>query len=622
MKKYNYIIFGLLIFSLPILAQQPVIDAEGGIKISNTSDSTEGVIQYDGIDFLGRVLGQWKSLTKPPSIWQQDSTNRIYYSLGNVGIGTISPTHKLEVNSTALINNPNSRGSASLKIARGSEARDAATVSFGELGNYGWYFGLLYNAGSASPDLHISQDYKIRNSNGSQAHIPELTILRSGNIGIGISAPRSKLHIANNTSETETANQLRLYDGSGDNSVYGLGISNSDFDFFAHRNFRFHTNSTHVDRGDEYFTILNNGRVGVGETNPADKLHIKLGNGSVRVFNNSKYDGIKIISDTLHDSRSQLRFYHGNFQYATIYTPFNANTQNASLQLRTLTPSSNINFAPNSVNRMTIQAASGYIGIGTTSPDANLHIHTGILQPGDVALRVGGKGDVAIDASGVIGGRMMIKEDGKVGINTPNPATPLHTKGLVRASFLTNLTEFVEIGHGGSNGFINTEGDGNLQFRHDGVALMNLKPDGKLFIGNVATPGDYKLYVEKGILTEEVKVAIKGTSDWADDAFDRLPSLGQVEKSINEKSHLHDMPSAQEIVNKGYSVTAMDAKLLQQIEWSWMHILNMNKQMKDVRNENGNLKAQLSQQEIINENLQRQIDELKKMINKITGHDK
>jgi hypothetical protein len=119
--------------------------------------------------------------------------------------------------------------------------------------------------------------------------------------------------------------------------------------------------------------------------------------------------------------------------------------------------------------------------------------------------------------------------------------------------------------------------------------VMLLKTSGKVVIGDttqISTPGNYNLYVQNGILTEKVKVSLKSTADWSDDAFNHTPSLAEVAQSIIDKSHLIDMPSADSVVKEGYEVTDMDAKLLQQIEWLWQHVI-------EIKAENEELKKQI-----------------------------
>ena len=126
---------------------------------------------------------------------------------------------------------------------------------------------------------------------------------------------------------------------------------------------------------------------------------------------------------------------------------------------------------------------------------------------------------------------------------------------------------------------------------------MSLTDSGKLIIGSVATPGNYNLYVENGILTEEVKVALESTSDWSDDEFDNVPEIEKMEATIAEKSHLYGMPSAQELVDKGYSVTDMDSKLLAQIEWLWMHVIEEKKENEKLKTQNEKLEERISRLE-------------------------
>ena len=69
--------------------------------------------------------------------------------------------------------------------------------------------------------------------------------------------------------------------------------------------------------------------------------------------------------------------------------------------------------------------------------------------------------------------------------------------------------------------------------------IMSWNRSGNVTIGTVAsTPGVYKLYVEGGILTEKVKVAVDGTADWADYVFApdyKLMPLEEVESFCQEK---------------------------------------------------------------------------------------
>ena len=111
--------------------------------------------------------------------------------------------------------------------------------------------------------------------------------------------------------------------------------------------------------------------------------------------------------------------------------------------------------------------------------------------------------------------------------------------------------------------------------------ILLLKTSGKVVIGDTAiisTPGNYNLYVQNGILTERVKVALKSEADWSDDAFEETPTIAEVKMSIAENQHLVDMPSAISLTKTGYDITQMDGKLLAQIEWLWQHTITLKEE--------------------------------------------
>ena len=76
-----------------------------------------------------------------------------------------------------------------------------------------------------------------------------------------------------------------------------------------------------------------------------------------------------------------------------------------------------------------------------------------------------------------------IFDDGKIGIGTMNPGRQLSVIGTVRSANDVDEIQYTEFGHGGANGFVNTVGDGNLEFRHDDSTKMLLTSEGRLRVG-------------------------------------------------------------------------------------------------------------------------------------------
>lgn len=113
---------------------------------------------------------------------------------------------------------------------------------------------------------------------------------------------------------------------------------------------------------------------------------------------------------------------------------------------------------------------------------------------------------------------------------------------------------------------------------------MSIYQEGKVAIGNVSTPGNYKLYVEDGILTEQVKIALHNSSSWADYVFQDdydLKSLEEVEQHIQDKGHLHNTPSAEQIVAEGgIELKSITINQQEKIEELYLHLIELNKSYK------------------------------------------
>lgn len=108
--------------------------------------------------------------------------------------------------------------------------------------------------------------------------------------------------------------------------------------------------------------------------------------------------------------------------------------------------------------------------------------------------------------------------------------------------------------------------------------------NGKVYIGSTATyptvTGNYKLFVEGGILTEKVKVALRSSANWADYVFEndyKLMPLKNVEEYIATNKHLPGVASADELAKSGLDIAEMQAKHMQKIEELTLYIIEQNK---------------------------------------------
>ena len=112
----------------------------------------------------------------------------------------------------------------------------------------------------------------------------------------------------------------------------------------------------------------------------------------------------------------------------------------------------------------------------------------------------------------------------------------------------------------------------------------NSTSNGNIYIGANSTfpntTGNYKLFVEGGILTEKVKVALRSSANWADYVFENnyaLMPLKNVEKYIADNKHLPGIDSAVELAKNGLDLAEMQAKHMAKIEELTLYIIQQNK---------------------------------------------
>ena len=77
---------------------------------------------------------------------------------------------------------------------------------------------------------------------------------------------------------------------------------------------------------------------------------------------------------------------------------------------------------------------------------------------------------------------MTVLKSGKTGIGTHSPDEALSVVGTIRGALEESESNYVEMGHNGIDAFINADGIGNLDLRHDGTNVMTLTQSQKVGI--------------------------------------------------------------------------------------------------------------------------------------------
>jgi hypothetical protein len=135
-------------------------------------------------------------------------------------------------------------------------------------------------------------------------------------------------------------------------------------------------------------------------------------------------------------------------------------------------------------------------------------------------------------------------------------------------------------------------------------AALTVNGSSQVIIGNTPAPAGYRLFVEQGILTEKVKVAVKTSGNWADHVFKngyQLKPLKEVAAFIRKNNHLPGVPSAETLVKDGgVDVGSMLAKQMEKIEELTLYIINMDKEVakiKQLENDNRQLRRKIARLE-------------------------
>jgi hypothetical protein len=148
-----------------------------------------------------------------------------------------------------------------------------------------------------------------------------------------------------------------------------------------------------------------------------------------------------------------------------------------------------------------------------------------------------------------------------------------------------------------STSFLGTADNNPLIFKTNGVERFRITGDGRMGIKTDKFPSDdvnVALAVGGNIHSRKVIVS---QDIWADYVFHKnykLPTLQKLEAYINLHHHLPDMPSAATVQKNGLDVGDNQALLLQKIEELTLYLIDLNKEVKKLKQENTELKKQLN----------------------------
>lgn len=179
------------------------------------------------------------------------------------------------------------------------------------------------------------------------------------------------------------------------------------------------------------------------------------------------------------------------------------------------------------------------------------------------------------------------------------PPTPLQiTKGPFvyengRISLWPSLNNGVGLGVLSAKSKLDVEGNltvGSTYAGNNAAPVNGAIIEGNVGIGTLTT-GSHKLAVEGTIGAREVKVYLGAWSDFVFKKDYNLPTLKEVETHIRSKGHLKGIPSEKEVIQNGVNLGEMNSKLLQKVEELTLYLIQQNKDIEVLKEENEKYKS-------------------------------
>ncbi|MEN5195869.1 hypothetical protein [Sphingobacterium faecium] len=198
------------------------------------------------------------------------------------------------------------------------------------------------------------------------------------------------------------------------------------------------------------------------------------------------------------------------------------------------------------------------VGIGTSTPREALHIENGSLL-------------VKKNLIGDLGAQLTLTNE----FGNLNGAVRLNLNNGGAVSWIKGIVTGANISTGSAIAF------GVPSTASEGKEVMRITGNGFLGIGT-SSP-EHKLDIVGTARAHQIIVNTQKTADFVFAPDYKNPSLEQIDAFIHENKHLPGIQSALQMEKEGLNVGQFQIDLLQKIEELTLHLIEKNKEMKDLK---------------------------------------
>ena len=321
------------------------------------------------------------------NIQAKGTGNILINGSGNVGIGTTSPSYKLEVNGGTTL------------VGGGFHVSTDQTIITSS--SYTFRDGVYINNPNSSSAAASSTTVM-----SIGAMTSGTSLITTGNVGIGTTSPSNKLSLAGSGQNWASSPAIKMWDSYNSKGWYVGSANNASTGDFYIRSVT--AESAPPVAANQEFTIKQSGNVGIGTISPADKLDIKASNSQLRLTDaddstftqfSSSGGKLAIRQDSTSDSHFWLTS-AGNVGIGTS-SPSNpleisSDTSTSLVYQRTGVSANKWGFHSDndatywqnvtSGSLLFTLQNGGNVGIGTTSPAAKLDVQSSVT--GNLVSRV------------------------------------------------------------------------------------------------------------------------------------------------------------------------------------------------------------------------------------------